>query len=236
MSVAAYDRLLESATRWGFDSARLRQHLRTAFAVCIAVFAAWALGLEHPQWAGMTVWAASQPLRGQLLEKSFFRTTGTLVGTAAGVVLVLVANGDLLWLVTGLAVWIGICAGLGNLQRSFASYGTMLAGYSASMVALLDNGNPAHVYALGWDRLFTALTGVAAALVVGWLFTPVGAEIPGDGRVRRLWRLGKDAGAQVDISAFDPGVSVAPFETLLASYRGRPRRSGDPLQSHQIAW
>ena len=186
MSVAAYDRLLESATRWGFDSARLRQHLRTAFAACIAVFAAWALGLEHPQWAGMTVWAASQPLRGQLLEKSFFRTTGTLVGTAAGVVLVLVANGDLLWLITGLAVWIGICAGLGNLQRSFASYGTMLAGYSASMVALLDNGNPAHVYALGWDRLFTALTGVAAALVVGWLFTPVGAEIPGDGRVRRL--------------------------------------------------
>ncbi|MDN5503197.1 MAG: FUSC family protein, partial [Comamonas sp.] len=186
MSVAAYDRLLEGATRWGFDSARLRQHLRTAFAACIAVFAAWALGLEHPQWAGMTVWAASQPLRGQLLEKSFFRTTGTLVGTAAGVVLVLVADGDLLWLVTGLAVWIGICAGLGNLQRSFASYGTMLAGYSASMVALLDNGNPAHVYALGWDRLFTALTGVAAALVVGWLFTPVGAEIPGDGRVRRL--------------------------------------------------
>ena len=55
MSVAAYDRFLERATRWGFDSARLRQHLRTAFAACLAVFAAWALGLEHPQWAGMTV-------------------------------------------------------------------------------------------------------------------------------------------------------------------------------------
>ena len=67
MSVAAYDRFLERAARWGFDSARLRQHLRTAFAACIAVFAAWALGLEHPQWAGMTVWAASQPLRGKLL-------------------------------------------------------------------------------------------------------------------------------------------------------------------------
>ena len=186
MSVAAYDRLLERAAHWGFDSARLRQHLRTAFAACIAVFAAWALGLEHPQWAGMTVWAASQPLRGQLLEKSFFRMSGTVIGTAAGVVLVLVANGDLLWLVTGLAVWMGICAGLGNLQRSFASYGTMLAGYSASMVALLDNGNPAHVYELGWDRLFTALTGVVAALIVGWLFTPAGAEIPGDGKVRRL--------------------------------------------------
>ena len=27
---------------------------------------------------------------------------------------------------------------------------------------------------------------MVAALIVGWLFTPVGAEIPGDGRVRRL--------------------------------------------------
>ena len=140
MSVAAYDRLLERATQWGFDS--LRQHLRTAFAACLAVLAAWALGLEHPQWAGMTVWAASQPLRGQLLEKSFFRITGTIIGTAAGVVLVLIANGDLLWLVTGLAVWMGVCAGLGNLQRSFASYGTMLSGYSAAMVALLTTATP----------------------------------------------------------------------------------------------
>jgi hypothetical protein len=71
MSVAAYDRLLESATRWGFDSARLRQHLRTAFAACIAVFAAWALGLEHPQWAGMTVWAASQHCAASCWRKLF---------------------------------------------------------------------------------------------------------------------------------------------------------------------
>ena len=202
MTVAVYERFLARAAQWGFDSARLRQHLRTAFAACIAVLAAWALGLEHPQWAGMTVWAASQPLRGQLLEKSFFRTTGTIIGTAAGVVLVLVANGNLLWLVTGLAVWMGICAGLGNLQRSFASYGTMLAGYSASMVALLDNGNPVHVYDLGWDRLFTALTGVAAALIVGWLFTPVGAEIPGDDKVRRLCaRLLRDIAAASQAAA-----------------------------------
>lgn len=191
MTVAAYDRFLERAANWGFDSAKLRQHLRTAFAACLAVLAAWAMGLEHPQWAGMTVWAASQPLRGQLLEKSFFRTTGTIIGTAAGVGLVLLAQGNLLWLVTGLALWLGLCAGLGNLQRGFASYGTMLAGYSAAMVALLDSGHPEHVYALGWDRLFTALTGVAAALIVGWLFTPVGGEIPGNDKVRRMcaWLL-----------------------------------------------
>lgn len=183
---AAYEHLLARAARWGFDSARLRLHLRTAFAACLAVLAAWALGLEHPQWAGMTVWAAAQPLRGQLLEKSFFRIAGTAVGVIAGTALVLAARGDLLWLVAGLAVWIGLCAGLGNLLRGFASYGTMLAGYSAAMVALLDSGHPEHVHALGWDRFLTALTGVVIALAVGWLFTPAAAEIPGNGQVRRL--------------------------------------------------
>jgi hypothetical protein len=62
----------------------------------------------------------------------------------------------------------------------------MLAGYSASMLALLDNGNPVHVYALGWDRLVHRTDRRGCRLVVGWLFTPVGAEIPGDGRVPTL--------------------------------------------------
>ena len=81
--------------------------------------------------------------------------------------LVLLAQGNLLWLVLGLAVWLGLCAGVGNLQRSFVAYGTMLSGYSAAMVALLDFAHPDQVFALGWDRLFTALTGVFAAQVWG---------------------------------------------------------------------
>ena len=81
---ALYDRLIDAAARHGFNGTALRQHLRTACAVCLAVAAAWLLGLQHPQWAGMTVWAASQPLRGQMLEKSLFRVTGTVVGAAVG--------------------------------------------------------------------------------------------------------------------------------------------------------
>ncbi len=183
----AYGRLLQASVRWGFDPVRLRQHLRTAFAACLALLAAWQLGLEHPQWAAMATWAASQPLRGQLLEKSFFRVAGTVAGTAVGVGLVLLAQGNLLWLVLGLAVWLGLCAGVGNLQRSFVAYGTMLSGYSAAMVALLDFAHPDQVFALGWDRLFTALTGVFAALLVGWLFTPKGSGIPGNAEVRQLF-------------------------------------------------
>lgn len=148
--------------------------VRTAIGACAALLLAFALGLEHPQWAAMTVWAASQPVRGQLLEKSFYRFAGTLAGVVTGVLMVLAANGSIGWLVVGLAVWIALCTALGHLVRGFLVYGVILSGYSASMVALLDNGDPALVIGLGIDRFLTIATGVAVALVIGLLFAPAG--------------------------------------------------------------
>lgn len=180
------------AVRLGFDPARLRFATPTAVAACVALAVSAGLGLEHPQWSGMTVWAASQPSRGQLLEKSFFRFAGTVSGTLAGVTLVWV-SADRPWLlVAGLAAWIGACAAIGNLQRGFVSYGTMLAGYSAAMVSLLDTGHPDRVFELGLDRLATVLVGVVVALVVGVMFAGPGAEdrivARADAAVARLLR------------------------------------------------
>lgn len=172
--------------RLGFDIPKLRFALQTACAACAALLVAWLLGLEHPQWSAMTVWAASQPTRGQLLEKSLFRVAGTLSGTMAGIALVLLSQGNILPLVCGLSIWIALCAGIGNVQRGFVSYGTILAGYSASMVSLLDSGHPNHVLALGGDRLATILVGVGLALAVGLLFSPRLAEEELTGRLRRL--------------------------------------------------
>ncbi|MCA1336348.1 FUSC family protein [Pseudooceanicola marinus] len=166
-------------TRLGFDAPRTLFSARTAVAVCIAFLLAWGLGLEHPQWAGMTVWAAAQPLRGQLLEKSLFRLLGTISGTAVGILLVLGMQVHPAILVAGLAAWVGACTAIGNLQRGFVAYATVLAGYTAAMVALLDTGHPDQVLALGADRLATVLTGVLTASLVGLLWTPAanGADL-----------------------------------------------------------
>lgn len=182
----------------GFDLPRLNFALRTAIAACLALLIAWAIGLEHPQWSAMTVWAAAQPTRGQLLEKSFFRTFGTLVGVAAGVALVAFSGGDPRPLVIGLSLWIGLCVAAGNLLRGYVSYGAMLSGYSASMVALLDTGHPDHVLALGADRAVTIMVGVLTALVIGWAFTPAAAEQEMTGRMRRVTaRLLRDLAASL---------------------------------------
>ncbi|MCP1712600.1 putative membrane protein YccC [Kerstersia gyiorum] len=162
--------LAERLDTWGFDRARLGFTLRTAIAACCAVVLAWLAGFEHPQWSGMTVWAASQPMRGQLLEKSVFRVQGTILGALFGTGLLAAAQGQAWVLVLGLSVWIGLCAWAGNVMRGFASYGAMLAGYSAAMVALLHSQQADNPFAVGLDRLLTVLLGVLVALALGWFF------------------------------------------------------------------
>lgn len=166
---------------------RLAYGLRTAAGAALALAVAWAGGLEHPQWAGMTVWAASQPVRAHLVEKSLFRGLGTMAGAIFGVLLTALAAqvGSPAVLVVGVALWLGACAAAGNLLRGFAAYGAMLAGFSAVMVALLDSGHPESVLALGLDRTATVLIGVGVALGVGLLLSPRQAEddVPRDLRL-----------------------------------------------------
>tara|TARA_B100000929_G_scaffold108674_2_gene86129 strand:+ start:2335 stop:4050 length:1716 start_codon:yes stop_codon:yes gene_type:complete len=159
----------------GFDYIRFRFGLRTALAACLSLIIAWALGLEHPQWAAMTVWAVSQPTRGLLLEKGAYRALGTLIGTLFGMILVVTADHQILPVAMGLTLWVALCVYLGNLIHGLVSYGTILAGYSASMVALLSR-SPDALLPLGIDRLLTVFVGVMMALVVGWLFTYKRAE------------------------------------------------------------
>lgn len=173
-------------TRLGFDVPRFSFGLRTALASCLALLLAWLMGLEHPQWSAMTVWAVSQPVRGMLVEKSLFRALGTLVGTLFGVLLVLVAGDNLPLMVISLSLWIGLCVGVGNLLSGLVSYGALLSGYSATMVALLNTQQPVgQIFLLGADRLLTVLTGVVVGLLIGLLFTPRDAEDQLAGRVRR---------------------------------------------------
>ena len=173
-------------THLGFDAARFSFALRTGFAVCLAIAVAWWLGLEHPQWAGMTVWAASLPLRGQLLAKSGLRLLGTLLGALVGVLIVVLAKGEISVLMVTLSLWVAACVAVAHLLRGMVTYGAMLAGYSAALVALVGTAQHADILSLGLDRVLTALTGVLMALLVAWYFTPSGGEPVSDRDLRLL--------------------------------------------------
>lgn len=143
--------MMLAPARFGFDESKVTFALRTSIAACLALVLAFAIGLEHPQWAAMSVWAASQPLREQLIAKGVYRVLGTVMGTAAGIVLVMLYQIEPALLVAGLTLWVGLCTWATNLQRGFIAYATVLAGYTAAMVALVDLGNAEGVLALGAD-------------------------------------------------------------------------------------
>lgn len=214
----------------GFDRDRLIFALRTAFAACLALVIAWLLGLEHPQWAGMTVWAASQPVRGQLLEKGLFRFAGTVIGTIAGVGLILAMLVHPALLVIGLALWVGLCTGLANLARGFVAYGTVLAGYTAAMVALLDVGHPENVLTLGADRMATVLVGVLAALVVGWLFAPAADGSALRARIRGILA---DLCDELAAPSSDPEAARRLISALASAEEALDPHAAGSLRSHR---
>lgn len=158
--------------RAGFDRNRLTFAFKTATVAFIALVVAQALGLEHPQWSAMTVWATAQPMREHLLEKGLWRFLGTISGIIVGVALIFAEQWQPWALVLGLALWVGLCSGIGLLQRGMVAYGTILAGYSAAMVALLSTAHPEHVLLLGMDRFLTIAVGVVLAMGLGYFFTP----------------------------------------------------------------
>ena len=156
----------------GFHPPALVFALRTALAGFVALAVAYAMGLEHPHWAAMSAWASSQPMREHLLSRGIYRFSGSVVGVAFAVALVLVAQDSLWVLAVGMAAWGALCAFLGNLQRGYMVYGCMLAGYSAAMVVLLHQGPADNIWAFAADRMLTVATGVLAALCIGWCFAP----------------------------------------------------------------
>lgn len=172
MSRASLSGWRRVADAMGFHVPVLAFALRTAVAAFAALLIAKAIGLEHPHWAAMSAWACSQPMREHLLSRSIYRFGGSVVGVVYAVALVLVAQDSLWVLALGLALWGAICAFLGNLQRGYMVYGCMLAGYSAAMVVLLHHGPADTIWPFAWDRLFTVVTGVLAALCISWCFAP----------------------------------------------------------------
>lgn len=155
--------------RLGFDVPKLRQSLWVVLVAFLALALAWGLGLDHPQWAAITVFVTIQPSRGQTIEKNIYRFIGTIAGSVFGLVLLTVAGPDPLAIAIGLAIWSGLCLFVGTLQRSFRSYGTVLAGYSAIIVAMNNTGPVDMVKWVALDRVSAIFIGLVAGIALSYM-------------------------------------------------------------------
>jgi len=159
--------------------------LRTVSAGLIALLAAYALKLDHPQWAMMTVFIVAQPVAGMVLAKGFYRLLGTLAGGLAAIGITSVLGTNPWVLVTVLALWIGLCTLVSSLLRNPEAYGAALAGYTAMIIGLPAFGQPHLVVDLAVARCAEIVLGIVCAGVTSRLILP---KLAADAIISRLKR------------------------------------------------
>jgi len=146
--------------------------LRTNAAALFALTAAFALNLQQPQWAMMTVFIVSQPIAGMVISKGLFRLAGTLIGALAAMAIT-AATGDMRWLfVASIALWVALCTYAASMLRNPESYGAALAGYTAVIIALPAFGHPHLLAEFAYARCTEIMLGIVCAGVASRFFQP----------------------------------------------------------------
>ena len=140
-------------------------------AAMLAYYIALRIGLNRPFWAVVTSYIIAQPLAGAVLSKAVFRFIGTLLGAAAAVALVPTFVNEPVVLSLALALWLGLCLYLSQLDRTPRAYVFLLAGYTASIIGFPSVETPGAIFATAILRVQEITIGImCASLVHGALF------------------------------------------------------------------
>ncbi|MFC4274145.1 FUSC family protein [Achromobacter aloeverae] len=144
--------------------------VRTTVASLLAFYLALRMQMDNPKWAAMTVWIVAQGTRGMSLSKGRYRAVGTLAGATVAVALVGTLSQAPWLFLACLATWLGVCTALATGLRNFSSYGAVLAGYTAVIIAMDSVPRPEEVFDIAVARVCYILLGVAveAVLAAAW--------------------------------------------------------------------
>jgi uncharacterized membrane protein YccC len=169
----------------GLDRAAVGYALRMFAAAMLAFSIASLLHVENAYWAAMPVWVVAQAQRGLLFERALFRIAGTVLGAAAGF--------GILWLsaqptvvLALLALWVALNSGLTRILRGVQSYGALMAGITAAVVALPSLLDPGHSLSIAVARVECTLIGVLVVTFVTGAATPESPRAAFYARVREL--------------------------------------------------
>jgi uncharacterized membrane protein YccC len=146
--------------------------IRTAGAAILALAIAYWLELGDPQWATMTVYVLAQPTVGAAFAKGAWRTVGTIAGGIFGLVLVGLFSQAPELLVAATVLTVGASFFVGARLRNYATYGVVLAGYTALLVAYEGSSQPLSAWSIATDRTLEILIGIACSTAASVVVFP----------------------------------------------------------------
>ncbi|MFT4172496.1 MAG: FUSC family protein [Rhodocyclaceae bacterium] len=148
--------------------------LKSFAAAMLAMYLAARAGLPRPFWALMTTYVVAHPLAGAVRSKAIYRFCGTLLGSAAAVLLVPTLSNAPELLTLALALWVAGCLFVSLLDRTPRAYLFMLAGYTAALIGFPSVQTPEVMFASAVARVEEIGLGILCATLVHSLVLPVG--------------------------------------------------------------
>lgn len=146
--------------------------LKCLLALYLTAWLSMQLQLQQPATAMITVAIVMHPQRGMVLAKSFYRAIGTVAGSLFALVLMATFPQQRELFVFSLSLWVGLCSGGAVLHRNFMSYGFVLAGYTAAVVALPAINDPYRVFDTAMLRVSEVMLGIIVAALVSDIVWP----------------------------------------------------------------
>jgi uncharacterized membrane protein YccC len=150
--------------------------LRNWLASMLALYIAFSFQIDSPVWAWLTVWIVAQPTPGMMLSKSLYRVIGTIVGAILGIVLIALFAQTPELFVLALALIVAGCTVASNILTNFRAYATVLAAYTAGIIASDAINTPDQIFFIAMARASCILIGIASAIVVTSIFAPHHSE------------------------------------------------------------
>jgi uncharacterized membrane protein YccC len=166
--------------------------LATTTAAFLALAIAFWLELESPYWAATTVMIVAQPVPGQVVGKGFYRGLGTITGAVAATVLMALFAQTPELFIAGMALWLAGCTYVSTLLRGFRSYGAVLSGYTAAIVAF-GAPAPTNIFDIAVARASAILVGIVCGAALSALL------LPGTARTEVLQRLRDTIASALDL-------------------------------------
>nr|WP_277817179.1 FUSC family protein [Solimonas terrae] len=146
--------------------------LKTLFAGFLALWLSMRFGLDKPATAMATVFIVAQPQSGFVLAKSAYRAAGTLVGSAATLLLVLWFSQSRELFIGAVALWVGLCAMGAARFRDFKAYAFVLSGYTACLIGFPAALQTGAAFDVALSRVSEVLLGIACAGIVSDVIAP----------------------------------------------------------------
>ena len=153
----------------GFADDAVPFAFRTALALVLAYYVAFAAQVSSPNSAGVTVGIIAQASTGMALSKAFYRMAGTVIGFVVAILLAAWFGQDRTMLLLAFAVWMSLCSAAASLLRDFRSYGAALSGYTVAIIAIGSIDDPDGLFLAGLNRAAAVMIGILSVALVNML-------------------------------------------------------------------